>query len=391
MKRKATDITETDLGHKRAKVERPSDLIVDQPEIFGKILSYLISKPRNAINFSMASSKLYSNLHNATAWNQLGFKFSIVNEGRIDTYSVTLALQKIDNDRLVEKNLKIQKKIAAHGLRRYKRDAKVALFGPGSVQSEEGLKFAKLRDTINAKYGITKDMPATFYEQIVTNQILNDSIIKSIADNIGIHTKGGLMLIPELFKAFRCVLGNSRADLEKLVINHVHQVPINSHWEISQTGRTFPYLRSVEDDEHPWNCDSFIVCSAVDYNYQLEWGDQVAVEFSCFFRYCCNNTKAVIFDTQYANESQRRMISTAYYKVNLVNKCVELHGSLHNLARQKLPQATTHEYSRLTLALTELFEDATEEVPLERFDASQWLYACAARAFVVRSLADGAL
>lgn len=172
----------------------------------------------------------------------------------------------------------------------------------------------------------------------------------------------------------------------------------------------------MEDDEHPWNCDSFIVCSAVDYNYQLEWGDQVAVEFSCFFRYCCNNTKAVIFDTQYANESQRRMISTAYYKVrsaknrhgeqivdciklinfsheqvNLVNKCVESHGSLHNLARQKLPQATTHEYSRLTLALTELFEDATEEVPLERFDASQWLYACAARAFVVRSLADGAL
>jgi hypothetical protein len=57
MKRKATDITEPDLGHKRAKVERPSDLMVDQPEIFGKILSYLISKPRNAINFSMASSK----------------------------------------------------------------------------------------------------------------------------------------------------------------------------------------------------------------------------------------------------------------------------------------------------------------------------------------------
>jgi predicted methyltransferase MtxX (methanogen marker protein 4) len=97
--------------------------------------------------------RLYSNLHNATAWNQLGFKFSIVNEGRIDTYSVTLALQKIDNDRLVEKNLKIQKKIAAHGLRRYKRDAKVALFGPGSVQSEEGLKFAKLRYAIHHSSG----------------------------------------------------------------------------------------------------------------------------------------------------------------------------------------------------------------------------------------------
>lgn len=65
--------------------------------------------------------------------------------GRIDKNALDLALQKIDNERLLAKNFKIQQKITAYTRMRENRGRKPTLMGPGSVVTEEGTKFQQLR------------------------------------------------------------------------------------------------------------------------------------------------------------------------------------------------------------------------------------------------------
>eukprot|EP00029_Vermamoeba_vermiformis_P010413 TRINITY_DN5449_c0_g1_i1.p2 TRINITY_DN5449_c0_g1~~TRINITY_DN5449_c0_g1_i1.p2 ORF type:complete len:144 (+),score=19.33 TRINITY_DN5449_c0_g1_i1:750-1181(+) len=138
-----------------------------------------------------------------------------------------------------------------------------------------------------------------------------------------------------------------------------------------------------EEDTNYLNGNTFVVCSAIDFDG--EWDNRVIVEFSCFFKYICDSTKAVIFTTLY---HERNRIAV-YWKVNLITKSVESSGSLHQLAKSQ-PKGTG-DFSRVTCALLELFEIAINDEVLAHSDGFDWLHNCAARAFVVQFLADKAL